>query len=71
MQKRSRPKRGKKKPVKAKKSAAITKKPEVGAETLDVAQQARFNEYMSPEFTQRLLDHMHRAKIAALRENTE
>ena len=27
-----------------------------------------FDPYMNPEFTQRLIEHMHRAKIAALRD---
>ena len=34
----------------------------------DETQKARFDEYATPEFTQRLLDHINRAVKAALRD---
>ena len=54
----------------AKKTTAKSKKP-LRPKGPTAAQQARFKEYLTPEFTQRLVEHMHRAKIAALSEGKE
>ena len=37
----------------------------------ELEQQERFKYYMSPEFTQRLLEHLHRAIKAALSEDKD
>ena len=79
MQKKTQPKTAKTKgkkpdaplPVRsAKKTTAKSKKP-LRPKGPTAAQQARFKEYLTPEFTQRLVEHMHRAKIAALSEGKE
>jgi hypothetical protein len=49
----------------------INSVPSEASKTADDVQNQRFDEYMTPEFTQRLLEHINRAVKAALRDAEE